>query len=816
VRRLLSRFSTTTLMGLAFTVPTMLITVVLLAYNARAAHAFVAAEGVRYGEILSDQMLSASQRFLRLGSVAAVQEMIEDTGSQRSVLDVALIGSDGRVIASNRRDWIHQQEGVIPDRAFHEVARAARETLQAQNRLVDGGRRIVLVSPLLLQGINPILTGSRGILYLRVDQTRRLAEIDAAILRRGTVSALVILMLSLLLLGWVRAILALPILRVAAYLRDFAAGAAGALPPLRGTREIARLVDDVSRMAVDLRSKQEALAASEERHRALLEGAYDAIVTVDPESGRILEANAMFDSLFGYAAGESETLGLAELLPPEERDRLLEEWRGGARLVHLHDVPCLRRDGTRFYADVRGGPIVLGSRTVMEWIVRDRTERRHLEEQLRQAQKMESVATLAGGMAHDFNNLLTGILGYTRLVMARMKPDDPSRKSMGTIERSSLRAAELTAQLQAFSRRAASRPQPADLNAVIAPVVEALRSELPARITLQVETASGLWTSAVDAGQIQQALRHLVTNACEAMPDGGVLSIATANRTLTEADCRGNLEARPGRFVTLTVADAGRGIDPAVRPRIFEPFFTTKAAGAGTGLGLAMVYGSIKGHDGWVEVISDRGRGARFVVHLPEYDRIAAEARVALESPAAVLQRLMGADAGAAQAAAAAASTAAGAGTAGDAAGDPAPAVRPAAPKTPQVQRTVLAVDDESTVLALARDILELHGYKVLTARNGDEAIRLFRKTPGAIDLVLLDLTMPVMDGRECLRQILATDPGARVIIASGFSADSTVHEVLAEGAIDYVQKPYDIDVLARVVRSALDKPPARPVARTA
>ncbi|MGH9749410.1 MAG: two-component system sensor histidine kinase NtrB, partial [Candidatus Polarisedimenticolia bacterium] len=644
MRRVLSRLSTSTLMALAFTVPALLIVGLLLYYNARAARAFVAAEGVRYGEILTDQLLSAAQRFLRLGSVAAVQEMIEDTGSRRAVMHVALIGTDGRVIASNRRDWIGQGEEVIPAGDLPEVMRLARVTLQPQHRLVEGGRRIILVSPLLIQGINPILTGSRGTLYLQVDQSRKLHEIDVMILRRSTVSGLAILLFNLMLLGWVRVSLARPILSVASFVRDFARGVAVKPPPLRGTREVAQLIQDVESMADDLRAKQAALQASDERHRQLLDGAYDAILTVEPGSGRILEANAMFARLFGYAPDEAGRLTLADLHPEEEGARLLAAGGDAGGLAHLHDVPCVRRDGSRFLADMRGGPITVQGKTVIEWILRDRTERRRLEDQLRQAQKMESVATLAGGMAHDFNNLLTGILGYTRLVMSRLKADDPARRSLGMIERSSLRAAELTAQLQAFSRRAASRPQPADLNLVIAPVLEALRAEASPGLTLHVDAAPDLWKSAIDAAQIQQALEHLCANAREAMPGGGRLAVSTANRVLTEEDCRGNLEARPGRFVTLTVEDGGRGIDPAIRGRIFEPFFTTKGAGEGTGLGLAMVYGSVKGHDGWLELWSEPGRGSRFTVYLPEYDQAAAEARIALESPAAVLARLAGVD----------------------------------------------------------------------------------------------------------------------------------------------------------------------------
>jgi PAS domain S-box-containing protein len=788
-------------MGLAFTIPATIIAGLLLYYHSMVAQTYLADEGARYGDILADQLLSASQRFLRIGSVAAVQEMIEDTGSKRSVVNIALVGSDGRVIASNRREWIGQGDAVISDPAYAEVAAAARATFQTQRRLVEGGKRVVVVSPLLIQGANPILFNSRGILYLKVDQERKMHEVYATILRRGMVSALGILVVSLFLLFWVRAILAEPILRVARFLRGFAAGSTEVPPPVRGTREVAELIADVGRMVRDLRDKQAALLASEERHRSLLEGAYDAIVTVDPESGRVLEANDMFCRLFGYTTEEARRLELKDLHPPEERERLIKAYREAPRAGHrdFHDIACVRKGGERFVVDVRGGPISLRNRLVTEWILRDTTERRLLEDQLRQAQKMESVGTLAGGIAHDFNNLLTGVLGYTRLVLNRMKPEDPNRKQMEVIERSALRAADLTAQLLTFSRRAASRPAPADLQEVLAPTIDSLRARLPPGIVLFVRRAADLWTTAVDQALMQQVLLHLTANASDAMPDGGQLVIDTANRVLSKEECRGNLEARPGRFVTLTVQDTGRGIDPAIRSRIFEPFFTTKSAGEGTGLGLAMAYGAVKGHDGWIEVASEPGKGSRFTVHLPVWDAVAAAERVATESPATLLARLAGA--------APMAPVPAAVGPPGVAPVTARPAPRRSGGKT------ILAVDDESTVLALARDILEMHGYKVLTARNGEEALRLYRERSGEIDLVLLDLTMPVMGGLDCFRQMQKVDPQVRVVISSGFSAESTANEVMKEGALGYVPKPYDIDVLARIVREALGKTPARPAA---
>jgi PAS domain S-box-containing protein len=794
VRRVLSRFPTSTLMGLAFIITAMLIAGGLLFYHSMEARQFLADEGVRYGDMLADQLLSASQRFMRLGSRSAVQEVIEETGSKRSVVYIALIGKDGRVIAASRRDWIGHDASIIPDPDFAAIAVIARSTARPQHRLVEDGRRLILVSPLLLEGVNPNLSNLGGLLCLKVNQERQLASMHAEIMERGVVTAISILLGSLVLLVWVRAILAQPILRVAAFVRAYAKGASGPPPPSAGTLEVAQLTEDVASMARDLDAKQAALAASTERHRLLLEGAYDAILTADPETGRILEVNAMFCRLFGYTTEEAVALSLRDLHPPEESERLMHAYQAASAGGHdgFHGIPCVRQNGERFHVDVRGGPVSLDNRTVTEWILRDTTDRKNLEDQLRQAQKMESVGTLAGGIAHDFNNLLTGILGYARLVKVRLPEEDPNRRKLDLIEKSALRAAELTAQLLTFSRRAATRPSPANLNETVAKFIEDLRPKLPPAIDLVFEGAPDLWTAAVDTAQVEQVLLHLCANAREAMPEGGRLEIRTANRTLSAADSQGNLEARPGRFVTLSVRDTGRGIQPAVRARIFEPFFTTKELGRGAGMGLAMVHGAVKGHDGWVEIDSEPGRGACFSVHFPIHDEAAASDRAAVESPAVLLERL----AGITRHPPAAARLPGAARTSG-AAGERAPC-------------TVLAVDDESTVLALVRDILEMQGYRVLTARNGEEALRVFRDQAAAIDLVLLDLTMPVMGGRECFRHMKEIDPRVRVLVSSGFSADSTASEMLSEGALAYVQKPYDIDALARIVRQALGQEPAR------
>jgi signal transduction histidine kinase/ActR/RegA family two-component response regulator len=661
-------------MGLAFTVPAALIAALLVGDHYLLARRYLAEEGARYGEILAAPILSASQRFLREGQTAAVQEMIETTGSHRTVREIALVGGDGRVIASNRREWIGHSDDVITEPAYREAAATARSSSRPQHRGVDGGRRIVLVSPVLFQGSAPILAGDeRGVLYLKIDHERRMQAVVASILARGAFSGLGLVAVSLFLLLWVRVILTRPILDVAERVRAIPQGGPRPAPRSIGPLEVAQLSADVDRLAADLEAKEQALLAS--------------------------------------------------------------------------------------------------------------------EEQLVQAQRMESVASLAGAMAHDFNNLLTGILGYARLLLDRIGPGDPIRRQLAAIETSAARAADLTSQLLTFSRRAAGRPVPVDLGRALDPAIEGIEAALPEGIEFTVETPSSLWTTEVDVAQVRRILEALCANAREAMPYGGRLSVAFANRALAPEDCRGRADARQGSFVTLTVADTGGGVDPEVRKRLFEPFVTTKKGDTTAGFGLAIAYGLVKGHDGWIEIESERGQGTRVTVWLPALEPAAAAVATQPAPPASIPGSP--APPQAAPASPALASSA------------PAPFV--AAPRGQP--RTILAVDDEPTILALARDVLELNGYRVLTARNGEEAMRIYREQHAGIDLVLLDLTMPIMGGAECFRQMRALRPGVRVIISSGFSAESSAAEVIREGALDFLAKPYDIQALARIVAAGLGRP---------
>ncbi len=425
---------------------------------------------------------------------------------------------------------------------------------------------------------------------------------------------------------------------------------------------------------------------------------------------------------------------------------------------------------------------------LIEEVERLTEELRRKDELLRRAQRMESVASLAGAMAHDFNNLLTGILGYTRLLLDRVGPGDPIRRQLAAIENSATRAADLTSRLLTFSGRTATRPAAASLGRTLVGAIGALRGSLPPGIELSFGAADDLWTTAVDLPHIEQTLSALCANARDAMPFGGRLTVGLANLVIRPEDCRGRPDARPGRFVALSVTDTGSGLSPEIRGRLFEPFVTTKKMSGGAGLGLSTAYGLVQGYQGWIEAAGALPRGTCFTVFLPAWDVPPEVEAAAPPKPMAV------------------------------------PFALPAA-AAPAGPATILVVDDESTVLALARDVLEMHGHRVLTARNGEEALRVFREHQASIRLVLLDLTMPVMGGLECFRRMRQQDPGVRVVISSGFSSESSAGEVLDEGALDYLQKPYDIDALARMVAAALSRnatagtegaPPAATPARAA
>jgi signal transduction histidine kinase len=391
---------------------------------------------------------------------------------------------------------------------------------------------------------------------------------------------------------------------------------------------------------------------------------------------------------------------------------------------------------------------------------RDIGERRRLEQHLRQMQKMEAIGTLAGGVAHDFNNLLTGILGYANELKLGSDPGDEVHEAATVIENAATRAAELTRQLLGFARKGKMEEVPVDVHRLIQEVVSMLGHTLLSRNGRRIRISQRLMAQPSyvlgDQTQLQQVLLNLGVNARDAMPEGGELVIETCAAELDEEYCRDHVGASPGRYLMISVTDTGSGIPKEIVDRIFEPYFTTKREGEGTGMGLAMVYGIVKNHGGSVRVYSEAGRGTTFKVYLP----VAAA---------------------------------------------PEPVVREARHETPiRGEGRILVVEDEDVIQAMATRMLESLGYDVVAASDGQEAVEYYEQHGGETDLVIIDMIMPRMNGRDCFRRLREMNPLVRAILSTGYGLDSAVRELLGDGMIGYVQKPYVIGQLSEAVAKAL------------
>jgi signal transduction histidine kinase/ActR/RegA family two-component response regulator len=428
------------------------------------------------------------------------------------------------------------------------------------------------------------------------------------------------------------------------------------------------------------------------------------------------------------------------------------------------DALRLAHDGLERRVQERTAELV-GANTALE---REAAERKQVqealrksEEQLRQSQKMEAIGRLAGGVAHDFNNMLTAILGHSQLMRMRMTPESPGYRDTEEIELAAQRAGSLTRQLLAFSRQQVLEPRVLDLNKLISEMDRMLRRIIGADIDMLTAPEPSLGRVKADPGQLEQVLLNLVVNARDAMPNGGKITIETANVDLDEAYARSHSGVRPGAYVLLAVSDTGSGIDAETRSRIFEPFFTTKEAGKGTGLGLSTVYGIVKQSGGHLDVYSEVGHGATFKIYLPRVE-------------GSVVQ--------------------------GDA--RPRPSITAALGT-----ETVLLVEDEDLVRAVIRETLELHGYHVVEASNGNQALHTLEPSPRAFDLIVTDVMMPLMSGSEFAERAMRVNGALKVLFISGYTDKAIVHQGILRPGTAYLQKPFPPDALARKVRELLDGP---------
>jgi two-component system cell cycle sensor histidine kinase/response regulator CckA len=494
----------------------------------------------------------------------------------------------------------------------------------------------------------------------------------------------------------------------------------------------------------------------------LIEASPLAIVTFDPE-GIVTMWNPAAERIFGWS--ENEALGTHLPFVPAEKQEEFLALRRRALLGEVFTEPELHRrraDGSPIVVSVSTSPLRRPDGTIygIMSILTDITYVRRMEEQLRQSQKMEAVGRLAGGVAHDFNNLLTAISGYSDLLLHRLPDYSTLRRDVEEIRKAGDRAAALTRQLLAFSRRQVLQPKVLDLNGVVTKMGQMLRRLVGEDIGLSIDLSPSLSRVKADPGQIEQVIVNLAVNARDAMPDGGRITIATADAELSPAYAAAHPEVRPGPHVLLSVADTGQGMSDETQAHLFEPFFTTKERGKGTGLGLATVYGIVQQSGGHIRVNSAADRGSTFLVYLPR-----------VEAPEDGVQ---GTD-------------------------------RPLLPHPSPGTETVLLAEDEEVLRRLAREILSGNGYKVLEAANGREALLLSEAHRGEIHLLLTDVVMPKMSGRELGERIRLLRPDLRILYMSGYTDDAILRHGVLEDGIPFLQKPFTPEALARKVREVLD-----------
>jgi signal transduction histidine kinase/CheY-like chemotaxis protein len=418
-----------------------------------------------------------------------------------------------------------------------------------------------------------------------------------------------------------------------------------------------------------------------------------------------------------------------------------------------------RKDGSVFPVEVLSQHLQLTEGSLHVAYVREIAERNRLQSQLRQAQKMESVGRLAGGVAHDFNNLLTAITANIELALLDLRPSDPLHELLGEVHRAADSAANLTRQLLAFSRKQVIAPRVVNLNDIVGDLQRMLKRLLGEDIDLRVRLDPALWQVRVDPGQMEQILVNLAINARDAMPQGGVLTLETGNSRLDEEYARTRSYVVPGEYVMIGVRDEGTGMSEEVKAHLFEPFFTTKAHGKGTGLGLAMVYGAVKQNQGSIEVESAPGEGATFRIYLPRVD----------------------------------------------AAPEPLPTRGPA--RLPGGTETIIVVEDDDKVRAVVVGLLSRLGYTVHAHGSGAEALATLRggDLRGPLHLLITDIVLPGMNGRKLALEVTALRPEIRVLYTSGYSESVVIDQGVLDPGIEYLSKPYSIEELARRVREVLD-----------
>ncbi len=506
----------------------------------------------------------------------------------------------------------------------------------------------------------------------------------------------------------------------------------------------------------DRKQAEDALRESEERYRLLVENANEAIFII--EDGVVKFPNFKTEEMTGYSEKELSEIPFINIIHPDDREMVLERRRKrllGEKTPSIYSFRMNNKSGDELLVQINAVLITWEGKPATINFIRDITEQKRLEAQLQQAQKMESMGTLAGGIAHDFNNLLMGIQGRASLMQMDIDSSNPHFEHLKGIGDYVKSAAELTKQLLGFARGGKYEVKTTDLNEFIKKQ-NRMFGRTRKEITIRGRYEKNLWTTEIDQGQIEQVLLNIYVNAWHAMPGGGDLFIQTENVMIEEHYIK-PYQVEPGRYIKISITDTGVGMDEATRQRIFDPFFTTKEMGRGTGLGLASAYGIIKNHKGFINVYSEKGEGTTFNVYFPASKKEAVKEKEKDE------ELIRGTE-------------------------------------------TVFLVDDEDIILDVGQGIIEKLGYKVLTAKSGKEAIGIYEKNHDRIDMVILDMIMPEMGGGETYDKLKETNTDIKVLLSSGYSINGQATEILERGCNGFIQKPFNIGELSKKIREILDK----------
>ncbi len=502
---------------------------------------------------------------------------------------------------------------------------------------------------------------------------------------------------------------------------------------------------------------EESLKQSEEKYRTLIDNIQDGVFII--QDGKIQFANEAFTRMGGYTVEEVIGKDFRELVAPEDLEIVADRYRRrqkGEDIPDEYEFNMMHRDGrTRILVNMNVGLITYRGRVASMGTVKDITEKRKLETQLLRAQRMESVGTLAGGIAHDINNVLTPIMLSQELLREKLN-DEESQRLLNTIKRSTQRGANLMMQVMSFAKGVEGKPDALQVAHLISEIRQIAEETFSKSIEIRTDVPKDLWIIFGDATQLYQVLMNLCVNARDAMPDGGILHILAENFLVDESYAKMNTEARPGPYIVITVSDTGTGIPPEIMDRIFEPFFTTKEHGKGTGLGLSTALGIVKSHGGFITVYSEVGKGTAFKVYLPA---------IAMAETQKAEDRQLELPAGHGE--------------------------------------SILVVDDEDQVREMTRKTLETHGYKVITANNGKEAIASYLQHRELIRAVLIDMMMPVMDGPASIRELLKINPGLKIIAVSGLTEMDKLARV--DEAHAFLTKPYTTEKLLNTIHDVIN-----------